>query len=110
MDPQIRAFRSTDAPDVVRLSIRAWAPVFDAELDIVGPELFERLEGKDWRVRQQKSVEDVLADEAVRVWVADVDGRPSASRRPSSTSNTPWARSTCLRWIRTISDRGSGLR
>jgi GNAT superfamily N-acetyltransferase len=75
MDPQIRAFRSTDAPDVVRLSIRAWAPVFDAELDIVGSELFERLEGKDWRVRQQKSVEDVLADEAVRVWVADVDGR-----------------------------------
>jgi ribosomal protein S18 acetylase RimI-like enzyme len=75
MEPVIRPYRESDTPAVVRLSLRAWAPVFDSELATVGLELFERLEGEDWRVRQQKSVEDVIADDDMEVWVADIDGR-----------------------------------
>jgi ribosomal protein S18 acetylase RimI-like enzyme len=33
------------------------------------------LEGHDWRIRQQKDVEDVLADEGMKVWVGDMAGR-----------------------------------
>jgi hypothetical protein len=59
----------------VALSLRAWAPVFDSERTVMGTEIFERLNGEDWRRRQQKDVEDALADDHVSVWVAEVDGR-----------------------------------
>jgi GNAT superfamily N-acetyltransferase len=48
---------------------------FASVLATIGPELFERLIGEDWRVRQQQDVEGTLADEGMEVWVADVDGR-----------------------------------
>ena len=64
----------TDAPDVVALSLRAWAPVFDSERTVMGDEIFERLNGEDWRRRQRKDVEDALADDRLSVWVADADG------------------------------------
>jgi GNAT superfamily N-acetyltransferase len=75
MEARIRSNDESDSADVVRLSLRAWAPVFDSELATIGPELFERLEGHDWRIRQQKDVEDVLADKRMKVWVGDVAGR-----------------------------------
>jgi GNAT superfamily N-acetyltransferase len=49
--------------------------VFDSERTVLGSEIFERLNGEDWRRRQQKDVEDALADDRMRVWVADEDGR-----------------------------------
>jgi ribosomal protein S18 acetylase RimI-like enzyme len=75
MEPIIRPYRDSDAPDVVQLSLRAWAPVFASELAMVGAEIFERLNGQDWRIRQRRDVEDALANENMRVWVADVGGR-----------------------------------
>ena len=75
MEMRIRSYREDDAAQIVSLSLRAWAPVFDSELETIGPELFDRLEGEDWRVRQQKDVEAVLADDRMTVWVADVAGR-----------------------------------
>lgn len=71
----IRLYREDDAPDVVRLSLRAWAPVFDSERDAMGDEIFERLYGDDWRRRQQQDVEKVLADEEMEVRVAEVNGK-----------------------------------
>jgi len=70
----IRAYVASDAADVVALSLRAWAPVFDSERTVMGDEIFERLNGEDWRRRQQTDVEAALADDDMRVWVADVDG------------------------------------
>jgi GNAT superfamily N-acetyltransferase len=49
--------------------------VFDSERTVLGSEIFERLNGEDWRRRQQKDVEHALADDRMRVWVADADGR-----------------------------------
>ena len=42
-----RSLRESDSDQIVSLSLRAWAPVFDAELDTIGAELFGRLEGDD---------------------------------------------------------------
>lgn len=75
MEVRIRSYQKSDAADVVELSLRAWAPVFDSELATIGAELFEQLEGQDWRIRQKMDVEDVLADERMTVWVAEVAGR-----------------------------------
>jgi ribosomal protein S18 acetylase RimI-like enzyme len=73
VEPVIRPYHEDDAPDVVRLSLRAWAPVFDSERDVMGDEIFVRLYGDDWRRRQQQDVEKVLADEETEVWVAEVN-------------------------------------
>jgi ribosomal protein S18 acetylase RimI-like enzyme len=75
MEPIIRSYRDSDEDDVMRLSLRAWAPVYASILTTIGPELLERLEGADWRVRQRRDVEEALTDQGMQVWVADVDGR-----------------------------------
>ena len=71
----IRSYVATDASHVVALSLRAWASVFDSERTVMGDEIFERLNGDDWRRRQQADVEAALADNDMSVWVSDVDGR-----------------------------------
>ena len=54
------------------LSLRAWAPVFASLERVLGSDVFERLH-PDWREDQQQAVEDVLASQTTRVWVAEVD-------------------------------------
>ncbi|MFI5056197.1 MAG: GNAT family N-acetyltransferase [Actinomycetota bacterium] len=75
MEARIRPYVAADVSNVVALSLRAWASVFDSERAVMGEEIFGRLNGEDWRRRQQKDVEDALADDDMCVWVADVDGR-----------------------------------
>jgi GNAT superfamily N-acetyltransferase len=71
MDMRIEPYAPHHLQAVVRLSLRAWAPVFDSMRNALGPEVFGELyPGPDWRVAQQKAVEDVCADESVNVWVA----------------------------------------
>jgi hypothetical protein len=72
--------------------------VFDSELATVGLELFERLEGKDWRVPHEKSVEDVLTDDDMEVWSPTSMAELSASRRPN-----------CIREVERGNDRDMGL-
>jgi ribosomal protein S18 acetylase RimI-like enzyme len=69
MDIRIEPYALEHLQAVVRLSLRAWAPVFDSMHNALGPEVFRELY-PDWPVNQQKAVEDVCADESVRVWVA----------------------------------------
>lgn len=74
MEAIIRSYRETDTPDVVRLSLRAWAPVHASLRDVMGDEIFDRLYGGDWRRQQQQDVEQVLTDEEAEVWVAELSG------------------------------------
>jgi GNAT superfamily N-acetyltransferase len=74
VEASIRSYRESDAPDVVRLSLRAWAPVHTSLKEVMGDEIFHRLYGDDWRHQQQEDVEQVLIDEASEVWVAEVGG------------------------------------
>jgi len=55
---------------VVSLSLRAWAPVFDSLQKTFSAELYQAFYPDDWRVSQQKAVEDVCAAEDAHVWVA----------------------------------------
>ena len=74
MEANIRPYRETDEPAVVRLSLRAWAPVHESMKDVMGDEIFERLYGEDWRRKQQQDVEKVLHDQKSEVRVAEVKG------------------------------------
>ena len=73
MLPRIRPFEDRDAEAVIDLSLRAWAPVFASLEQVWGSAIFGRLH-PDWREDQRRAVEDVLAAEKARVWVAEVEG------------------------------------
>jgi ribosomal protein S18 acetylase RimI-like enzyme len=72
--PTIRALATGDVEAVVDLSLRAWAPVFASiEQVLHGSGVFEQLH-PDWRDTQRRAVLDVCADDAMHVWVAELDG------------------------------------
>jgi ribosomal protein S18 acetylase RimI-like enzyme len=75
IDAEIREYHRGDEEDVVRLSLRAWAPVFASFEEVLGTEISTRLHGTDWRAYQAKSVRGTLSDLAVRAWVADKDAQ-----------------------------------
>ena len=47
MQHAIRPYRESDERAVVRLSLRAWAPVHDSMKDVMGEEIFQRLYAED---------------------------------------------------------------
>jgi GNAT superfamily N-acetyltransferase len=74
MPPKIRALTPDDLPAVVDLSLRAWAPVFaSVEQALRGSGVYELLH-PDWHDTQRRAVLDVCADDAMTVWVAELDG------------------------------------
>jgi GNAT superfamily N-acetyltransferase len=73
MEMTIRACEDRDTAAIVRLSLRAWAPVFASLEQIMQPEVY-RTFYPDWRVSQRKAVEAVCADPAQRMWLAEQEG------------------------------------
>jgi GNAT superfamily N-acetyltransferase len=69
MQLQIRPFHWDDTADIVDLSLRAWEPVFESLEAALGRTILLRLH-PDWRSDQRRAVEEVLATEAIDVWVA----------------------------------------
>ncbi|MCC5635031.1 GNAT family N-acetyltransferase [Nostoc sp. CHAB 5844] len=55
---------------VIRLSLRAWTPVFDSIQKAMDADVYRAFYPDNWRVNQQKAVEDVCAAEDTNVWVA----------------------------------------
>jgi ribosomal protein S18 acetylase RimI-like enzyme len=74
VEATIRVYRAADRPAVVRLSLRAWAPVHTSIREVLGDQIFEGLYGDDWRRQQQADVEKILSDGKSEVRVAEVDG------------------------------------
>ena len=66
----LRPFEETDVDAVVRLSLRAWAPVFASFREVWGDDLFHRFH-PDWRKSQATDVRDALTKN--ETWVS-VDG------------------------------------
>lgn len=54
---------------IIRLSLKAWQPVFKSLERVMDPEVY-REQHPDWRVTQQNAIESVCADADVHVWVA----------------------------------------
>ena len=55
---------------VIRLSLRAWTPVFNSIQEAMNADVYRAFYPDNWRVSQQKAVEDVCAAEDTNVWVA----------------------------------------
>lgn len=55
---------------VVRLSLRAWVPVFDSIQNAMDTDVYQAFYPDNWRVSQQKAVEDVCAADDTNVWLA----------------------------------------
>jgi GNAT superfamily N-acetyltransferase len=70
---QIRDYDERDLDAVVRLSLRAWAPVFVSIEQSMDPEVFQHFY-PDWRAEQQKAVEDACRNKDAHVWVAEEKG------------------------------------
>ncbi len=66
---QIEPYHHSSLDAIVRLSLRAWEPVFESIEAVMDPEVY-REQHPDWRVTQRDAVEAVCADEDVDVWVA----------------------------------------
>lgn len=62
---------------IVRLSLRAWAPVFASMEVAMGPAVFRAFYRGDWPAAQRGAVEAVCSDAGVSVWVA-ADGASTA--------------------------------
>jgi len=60
---------------VIRLSLRAWAPVFESIQRAMDVDVYRALL-PDWRVHQQQAVEGICAAEDTQVWVAVEAGAP----------------------------------
>jgi len=71
----IRPLAESDIDAVVRLSLRAWAPVFESFRTAMGEAVYRHLY-PDWSAMQAAAVEGVIRDRATRTWVADEGGRP----------------------------------
>jgi GNAT superfamily N-acetyltransferase len=73
---QIEPYDAHYLDAVIRLSLRAWTPVFDSLQKAMDSDVYQAFYPDHWRVSQQKAVEDVCATEETKVWVAIDSGSP----------------------------------
>jgi GNAT superfamily N-acetyltransferase len=76
MTIEIRALTEADTDAVVRLSLRAWAPVFVSFEKVLGTEIYRRIY-PDWLTSQAEDVARVCREHAATTWVAVTDDRPT---------------------------------
>ena len=70
---RIRQFEERDLDCVVRLSLRAWAPVFVSIEQSMDPPVFKYF-FPFWQTEQRNAVSAVCADKDARIWVCESDG------------------------------------
>jgi len=70
----VRALAEDDVPDVVRLSLRAWQPVFDSFRQALGEAIYRHVY-PDWEKQQADAVERACRENRASTWVAELDGR-----------------------------------
>ena len=70
MTKQIQPYDRSLRDAVVRLSLRAWAPVFASLEAVMDPAVYGSFYPAGWRASQQKAIEEVCASSDMRVWVA----------------------------------------
>ena len=66
---QIETYEPEQLDAVVRLSLRAWAPVFDSIQKVMDFDVYREFY-PDWRVSQKKAVEEACTSAEMKVWVA----------------------------------------
>jgi GNAT superfamily N-acetyltransferase len=66
---QIEPYNIHHSDAVIRLSLRAWEPVFQSIQGVMDLDVYQTFY-PDWRVSQQKAIEEVCTAEDTTVWVA----------------------------------------
>ena len=74
MEMQIEPYNAQQLDAVIHLSLRAWTPVFESIQNVLDADVYRAFYPDNWRVSQQKAVEDVCAAEDTNVWVAIATG------------------------------------
>jgi ribosomal protein S18 acetylase RimI-like enzyme len=74
MTLKIISYENRHREDVLALSLRAWAPVFDQLEGAVAPYVYEAFYPNGWAPRQSKDIECFLDVEGHNVWVANYNG------------------------------------
>ena len=67
---RIEPYEANQLDAVIRLSLRAWTPVFDSIQNAMSADVYQAFYPDNWRMSQQKAVEDVCAAADTNVWVA----------------------------------------
>ena len=70
---EIQTYGAAELDAIVRLSLRAWAPVFESMKGAMDAEVFGEFY-PDWRVAQQAAVAATCADPEMHVWTAREGG------------------------------------
>ena len=73
----IEPYEDSKLDEIVRLSLRAWEPVFESLQAAMLPEIYRAFYRGDWQAAQRAAVESVCADEDVHVWIASGESRTS---------------------------------
>jgi len=73
MEIEIRAAKDIDLPELIKLTLEAFKPIFDSFDTILGKEVMDVLH-PDWRATHRKIVIDAYEDDDIAVWVAEVSG------------------------------------
>ena len=67
---EIKPYCSDHLNAIIRLSLRAWTPVFDSIKKAMNASVYQAFYPDDWRISQQKAVEDICTGQDANVWVA----------------------------------------
>jgi len=67
---KIEPYHSHHLDAVIRLSLRAWEPVFESIQNSLESDIYQVFYPDGWHVSQQKAVEEVCAAEETNVWIA----------------------------------------
>lgn len=70
---RVEAYQPEYLDQVVELSVRAWAPVFESIEATLPPNLYQAFYGDGWEASQRADVSSVCTSDAMKVWVA-LDG------------------------------------
>lgn len=70
MQMRIEPYDAQQLDAIIRLSLRAWTPVFDSIQKAMDLDVYQSFYPDGWRVSQQEAVEGVCAAEDTNVWVA----------------------------------------
>lgn len=70
---QIKPYDPCYLDAIVRLSLRAWTPVFDSIQKVMNTDVYQVFYPDNWRISQQKAVEEVCVSAENSVWMAKVE-------------------------------------
>jgi GNAT superfamily N-acetyltransferase len=72
---EVREFEEGDLDAIVEFSLRAWEPIYESLLGVLGEPIFMRL-NPDWRLVQAEAVRSSCTSDELDVFVAVAGGRP----------------------------------